>query len=290
VGRLSGISRRRFLKLVGFGAASTLLGGAVYTRGVEPELVEITDLELELPRLPGEFDGYRIVQLSDLHADSWMTPERLAETLRPVRELSPDLIAVTGDFVSRSVEVSEVAAGLAAALRLLAAPDGMFAVLGNHDHWQHPPDTLRRVLRASGVIELPNAHHTLRRAGTELHLVGIDDYMEGYDRLDVVLEDLPATGAAILLAHEPDFADLSAPTGRFDLQLSGHSHGGQIRLPALGAPVLPPYGEKYPAGLYRVGDMLQYTNRGLGMIPPRVRLNCRPEITTLTLRSPHAHR
>jgi predicted MPP superfamily phosphohydrolase len=88
----------------------------------------------------------------------------------------------------------------------------------------------------------------------------------------------------VLLAHEPDFADTSAATGRFALQISGHSHGGQVRLPFMRL-VLPQLGEKYPMGLYQVGGMYQYTNRGLGMVSPRVRFNCRPEITILTLQA-----
>ena len=98
-----------------------------------------------------------------------------------------------------------------------------------------------------------------------------------------MLARLPRTGAALLLAHEPDFADITPPPGRFDLQLSGHSHGGQVVIPFLGPPTLPEIGEKYPSGRYQVGGMIQYTNRGVGMVRPHVRLNCRPEITLLTL-------
>ncbi|MBZ0286049.1 MAG: metallophosphoesterase, partial [Anaerolineae bacterium] len=88
------------------------------------------------------------------------------------------------------------------------------------------------------------------------------------------------------LAHEPDYADISAATGRFDLQISGHSHGGQVVIPFIGPPVVPPYSKKYPLGRYQVGTMIQYTNRGVGMISPAVRFNCRPEITVFTLRTP----
>jgi predicted MPP superfamily phosphohydrolase len=107
----------------------------------------------------------------------------------------------------------------------------------------------------------------------------------GQNRIEKVLEKLPEQGCAILMVHEPDFADESAATGRFDLQISGHSHGGQVNLPLLGAPVLPRFGRKYPQGLYQVGSMYQYTNRGVGMTPPYIRINCRPEITVFTLES-----
>lgn len=278
-------SRRAFLRLAGLGAAGAVLGGAVYTRGVEPERLEVTRLTLELPRLAPEFDGYCIVQVSDLHVDSWMTPERLAESFETVNDQAADLVAVTGDFATQRVEVHPIHSALAATLGSLAAPDGVFAVLGNHDHWTVPTD-LRRLLAGSGVVELPNTYHTLRRGEAQLHLAGIDDYMEGHDRLDLVLEELPEAGAAVLLAHEPDFAEISAPTGRFDLQLSGHTHGGQVRIPGAGATVLPPYGELYPMGHYRPAGMHLYTNRGLGMTAPRIRFNCRPEVTVITLRAP----
>jgi predicted MPP superfamily phosphohydrolase len=127
--------------------------------------------------------------------------------------------------------------------------------------------------------------HTLERGGSLLHIAGVDDVWERQDRLDLVLDRLPAEGGAILLAHEPDFADTSAATGRFDLQISGHSHGGQVIAPFAGPLRLPHLGRKYPLGLYRVGDMLQYTNRGVGMVYPYVRFNCRPEITLFTLRA-----
>jgi len=103
-------------------------------------------------------------------------------------------------------------------------------------------------------------------------------------RLDEVIAHLEENSAAILLVHEPDFADESAATGKFDLQISGHTHGGQIVIPFLGPPVLPPSGRKYPSGLYKVGDMLQYTNRGVGTDTVSVRINCPPEITIFVLK------
>lgn len=284
------LSRRAFLKTAGlstFGAAALGAGGVGYAYEVEPGWIEVTSLQLDLPRLPAEFDGYRILQVSDIHADEWMTPERLSEIVRLVNDQSPDLIAITGDFVTSEdfteVSASDAAPGLIEPLSRLKPRDSTVAVLGNHDHWTDP-ELVRRVVRESGITELSNAVHTIERKDAALHVAGVDDVMEQQDRLDLVLDRLPSSGAAVLLAHEPDFADTSAATGRFDLQLSGHSHGGQIRLPLLGAPVLPPLAREYPAGLYEVGEMVQYTNRGVGMIEPRVRFNCRPEITVLTLR------
>jgi predicted MPP superfamily phosphohydrolase len=142
---------------------------------------------------------------------------------------------------------------------------------------------LEMSLSDAGVEVLRNSVKTIRRGTSKLYIAAVDDVRQGMDRLDQVLEVLPENGAAILLAHEPDFADVSAATGRFDLQLSGHSHGGQIVLPWIGPPLLPEMGRKYPSGLYTVNDMLLYTNRGIGVTTVNARFNCRPEITHFTL-------
>jgi predicted MPP superfamily phosphohydrolase len=257
-------------------------GGAAYASKVEPGWVDVTSLSLELPRLASEFDGYRLVQISDIHMDDWMTRSRLAEVIELVNRQEPDLVAITGDFFT--LRPRGHGPDMTSALGELAARDAVVAVLGNHDHWEDPI-SVREVLGASGVIELSNTVHTLWREAAELYVAGVDCVWEHQDRLDLVLDALPDTGAAILLVHEPDFADVSAATGRFELQISGHSHGGQVIIPFRGPPILPRHAKKYPVGLYRIGDMLHYTNRGVGTVPPRLRFNCRPEITVFTLRA-----
>jgi uncharacterized protein len=265
--------------------AAALLGGLLYAREVETRRVEIKRLALTLPRLSPEFDGYRLVQIGDIHLDDWTRPERLIGVVEKVNEQRPDLVAITGDFASYSARELDTQR-LTDALRLLSARDGCVAVLGNHDYLTGV-ELVRRCISAGGVTELNNDVRTLKRGDAALHVAGIDDVMEGKSRLDVVLGKLPEnTGAAILLAHEPDFADVSAATGRFDLQLSGHSHGGQIGVPLLRRLVLPPFSQRYTSGLHEVGSMIQYTNRGLGFVHLRARFLCRPEITVLTLRSP----
>jgi predicted MPP superfamily phosphohydrolase len=280
-------SRREFLKLgLGslLGASALGLGGYEYASFIEPNWVEISHLKLTLPRLPVEFDGFRLVQISDIHQDRWMTPERIAHIVHTVNRLKPDCVTITGDFVTREVDIRYE--HMVASLSDLSAKEARLAVLGNHDHWSDP-DLVRQIIRHSGLTNISNSTLTLERGEARLHFAGVDDYWERQDDLDLVLQQLPESGCAILLAHEPDYADISAPTGRFDLQLSGHSHGGQVVIPFMGPPVLPSYGKKYPLGLYQVGEMLLYTNRGLGMIFPRVRFNCRPEITVFTLQAPH---
>jgi len=281
---------------LGFGAVlgGALVGGLLYAREVEPNWVVVERVTLTLPRLAPPFDGYRVVQISDIHADGWMTPERFGRVVDLVNEQEPDLVAITGDFVSCS---AEYVSGLYEPLGRLRAADGVVAVLGNHDYL-NDADAVREVLSSAGVADVSNAVRTLRRDDAALHLCGVDCVMYGYDRLDEVLEALEdvGPGCAVLLAHEPDFADKSAATGRFDLQLSGHSHGGQVRIPFLGAPLfvpplsrhpdVPPLARKYQSGLYKVKKMHQYTNRGLGTMSLRLRLYCRPEVTVFTFRSP----
>jgi predicted MPP superfamily phosphohydrolase len=267
-------------------AASALLGagGLLYAREVETRRVEVVGLTLTLPRLDREFDGFRIVQIGDFHLDDWTRPQRLDRIMDLVNGQRPDLVAIMGDFASYSARRLDTQL-LVGALRRLSARDGVLAILGNHDYLTDV-DLVRRCVREGGVTELLNDVRTLERGEARLHVAGIDDVMEGKSRLDLVLGRLPEEGAAILLAHEPDFADVAAATGRFDLQLSGHSHGGQVRLPLLTRIVLPPFSQRYPRGLHRVGGMALYTNRGLGTVHARMRFLCRPEITVLTLRSP----
>ncbi|HEY7419642.1 MAG TPA: metallophosphoesterase [Ktedonobacteraceae bacterium] len=286
------IKRRTLLKGAGIITAGTAVMGSgtfLYSSCVEPGWVEVTSTTVHLPRLDSAFAGYRIVQLSDIHVDeSWMDKGRLEAIVETTNEQKPDLILITGDFVT---QVGANIRDTLSALRGLKARGGIFGVLGNHDHWSDPV-VVRTYLESFGVQELNDKIYTLRRGAAMFHLVGVDDLWpnagdirpvwEHQGLLESLLESLPDQGAAILLVHEPDFADVAAATGRIDLQLSGHSHGGQIRLPFVGAPVVPPLGQKYVDGWYTIKSMQHYTSRGLGMLPPKVRFNCRPEIAVFT--------
>ncbi len=274
------ISRAKTGTLV---AGASLAAGLFYAWKIEPARVEVTSRSILLPRLDREFDGYRVALLSDIHMDGWMNLERIQGAIELLNEHKPDLVALAGDYVTDTVILDS--RELSKALSLIEAPDGVVAVLGNHDYLTDE-GIIRRLIHESGIVELSNDVCTVRRGESALHVAGVDDFRQRRARLDLVMEELPEEGAAILLAHEPDFADVSAPTGRFDLQLSGHSHGGQVRLPLLGPVVRPLYGLKYPDGLSHVDRMLLYTNRGLGMMKVHLRFNCRPEITLLTLLAP----
>jgi hypothetical protein len=190
------------------------------------------------------------------------------------------VIVITGDFVS-SLE-SDEAQIIETELTRLTAPLGVYGILGNHDWWNDRLVVIAAAQRA-GVRMLVNERQTLERAGEQLHLVGLDDYWQGRLNLAAAMDGLPADAPAILFEHEPDYADLAAHDPRFMLQLSGHSHGGQVRLPFVGPVVLPRYAQRYPVGLQRAGELWVYTNRGIGVTGIPVRFNCRPEVTLLTL-------
>jgi predicted MPP superfamily phosphohydrolase len=278
----------RLLKIMGLEAILFAIGGNYYMRDYEPSQVEVSQVSLTLPRLARSFSGFRVVQISDLHFGGWMNTERLTEIIRMVLAQSPDLVTITGDFVMGDDHMNQTVLGkldeLADVLKTLPTNVLTLGSLGNHDYWLDRASVMD-TLNKAGIKSLNNAVHTLTRGDDQLHIAGVDDVLERHAYLSWVLAQLPDEGCAVLLAHEPDFADVSARTGRFDLQLSGHSHGGQVVLPFIGPPILPSLAHKYPSGLYRVMDMYQYTNRGVGMTMPYVRFNCRPEITVFTLES-----
>src|SRR5260370_12823650 len=238
-------------------------GAAFYAQQIEPAWIDINTIPVQLPRLNPAFHGYRLVQISDLHTDNrWMTANRVAQIVNLVNEQKPDLIVIPGDFVTHMLPSSPKAL---APLRHLQARDGTFATLGNHDHWGHPAK-VRQLLQANDIYELNNAVHTIHRDNAAmLHIVGLDDLWpnphhtepvwQHAEMLKLLTQTIPTTGAAILLVHEPDFADVAAANGRFDLQLSGHSHGGQGRLPFYCALELPDLALKYPCVIYLTGAL-----------------------------------
>ena len=252
--------------------------GSIYVHKIEPNWLEVTQIEIKLPKLDRVFDGYRIVQITDLHAGDGIDRAQLERVVAAVNAQNPDLVVITGDHVSR---LPRQHVKLLDTLAKLHPRDRTLSVMGNHDVY-NDPTPIRTAIAQAGITLLENTIYTVKRDRATLHIAGVGDVFAKQAKLDRVLAQLPPTGAAIMLAHEPDFADDTAATGRFGLQLSGHSHGGQIRIPFYGG-YLPEYARKYPLGRYQVGDMIQYTSRGIGMIKIYGRFNCRPEISVFTL-------
>jgi uncharacterized protein len=242
---------------------------------------EVVKVEVKIRDLPIPFKGYRIVHISDIHYGQWISADRLKGAIGLINQQKPDIVAITGDFVSCSDKNIE---DVIPALKEIHARDATVAVLGNHDYWVGA-EKVRSILSQSRIIELSNDVFTVNREGFALYVAGVDSTTLDKNHLDKVLQKLPPNGPAILLVHEPDFADISAETKRFSLQLSGHSHGGQFVIPKLGTPLRVDGFKKYPLGRYQVGGMVQYTNRGLGTNAFRIRINCAPEITVIDLQS-----
>ncbi len=286
-------TRRKFLQL---GATGTLIGAlAVVGDGTilaanQPQLVSI---EVPLPRLPEAWDGFRIAQLADFHYDDYFSVIPLRKAVDMINPIQPDLVVLTGDFVTsparkltRSIAIRSAKAIEPCALLLaqLQAPSGILAVLGNHDVVADSAHIIA-VLQSYGISVLRNRCVPFERNGKRLWVSGVDDVLEGKADLALATRNIPPGEPVILLAHEPDWADYVALHHPVDLQLSGHSHGGQIRLPLIGPPYLPKLARKYPWGLRQIGPLTLYTNSGIGTIGVPMRLNCPPEVTLIVLRA-----
>lgn len=257
---------------------AAILAGYIFW--IEPNWIDVARHDLTVPSLPAEFEGYTIVQISDIHIDKREAGAYLRNAFKRINREKPDLIVITGDFVSSSS--SPYFDDLDGLLSTLSARDGVLAVLGNHDCWVGA-GMVRDILDQAGVKDLTNDIFWARRGDALLPIAGLDDGFSGFPDLEGVAEQIPEALSAVVLIHEPDWADTIAPTGHFFLQLSGHSHGGQIVLPGMRPFILPWLAQKYYSGFNQVGDMQVYTNRGLGANHFHMRFNCRPEIAVFTL-------
>jgi uncharacterized protein len=279
-------NRRSFIRLAAAAAVSAIAADSVL---LAPNLPRIVSKEVRLRRWPSQLDGFTIIQLSDFHYDPDFSVHPLKAAIGMVNDLHPDLIVLTGDFVTEPVlgGDDQRAAGraepCARLLRQMRSTHGLWAVLGNHD-CATDSDMVTSALLANQIQVLANHSVPIESNGARFWLTGVNDVLCGGANLTSALENVPQNEPAILLAHEPDYADY-VRRRPIDLQLSGHSHGGQVRLPLLPPLYLPALARKYPWGLYRIGSLMLYTNPGLGTIGIPARLNCPPEITLLTLRN-----
>jgi len=276
------ITRRGFLKAVGattLGLGISGLAGYGYVFYVEPRWLSIERIDVPIYGLPEAFDGFKIVCMSDFHLHPYTQIDFIERAISTANELAPDVVCLLGDYV---FEGADSIYELAPVLAELESTYGVFAVLGNHDLWTDAA-IVRSGLEAVGIRVLVNESVPLRREGDNLSLAGVADGWRGEPALSLALEGAPQGSPVIMMLHEPDFADHYARDGRVRLQLSGHTHGGQVRIPGLGGPFRPEYGRKYDDGLVEIEGMWLYTTRGIGVIGPPARFNCRPEITEITL-------
>jgi hypothetical protein len=248
--------------------------------------IAVQQIQLELPRLPPELDGLSIALLSDLHYTGHIGIEFYQEAIQQANALRADIVAVCGDIVD---EV-EFLAWIPTTLGRLSAPRGVYFVLGNHDMFTDEVPQVRRALTEAGLVDLGGRWLSLQIAGAEVILAGNE---LPWLKPAAPMETCPSRAAGqpqlrILLSHSPD----QLPWARrwdFDLMMAGHTHGGQFRLPVVG-PIFSPswHGVKYAGGTFYFRPTVMHVTRGISAELP-LRLNCRPELTKLILRSPKAN-
>jgi predicted MPP superfamily phosphohydrolase len=278
------LTRRQFLRLSGLAAA----GLGFYAGEIARHEIDIVQRTIVIPGLPEVFKGFRIAQVSDIHYKEFTETSFVKLVIHEVNALKADLVALTGDFVSygpverhRSIpwayECGELLTRIQCPMR--------YAVMGNHDCIVNEA-AATDALTTHGIPVLRNESIPIEREGKRIWLAGVTDSLEGSPKSDFA-KAFPKTARAdgepvILLAHEPDVAPEAAKY-HYDLMLSGHTHGGQIRIPFLPPIHLPPLGKDYIEGHFQVGPMQLYVNRGIGTVELPFRLNCPPEITVFTL-------
>lgn len=265
-------SRRQWL----IGSAGALLV-ASYPIFIERYLVQLNHYEIPVPNLPPPFIGYKIAQVTDTHLGLLVSPSFLRDVFSLTNDVDADLIVGTGDFVHHT---RKEVLGVWPLLKKLRAPDGVCAVLGNHDHWADARESLAQ-LEASG-FSVRHKTRVIERQGHRLLISGAGDHTEDRFGLHEQLDKAQEKDCRIVLAHNPDSADIKTQ-GRIDLMLSGHTHGGQVRIPGYGSPILPVNNKAYDEGLKRVRGSSLFISRGIGWAIAPVRFNCAPEIAVLTL-------
>ncbi len=260
--------------------------GAAGATGALPALAAASEdapqaerVTFDVPGLDPAHEGLRVAQLSDLHVGPRTPLALIRAAIEEANRFQPDLVLLTGDFVSRRREEIQ---GLRDHLGGLAAPT--VAVLGNHDVWVDPPGAAA-ALRSHGYEVLENAWTTVRLRGAPLTVVGVGDHLTRRDDVLAALRGLPAScPTPLVLAHGPRSAEKLAATDRPALCFSGHTHGGQVNLPLLTPLLLRSIQEPYARGLFRLGPVQLYVNRGVGMSGLPIRLNSPAEVTLATLR------
>lgn len=283
------ITRRGFLA-----AGACAVGGvALYSGEIARHWIDVTRSDATIPGLPQAFDGLRIAQVSDFHMDEFTEAFFVREVVNRVNILNPDVVFLTGDFVTSEFASRNFAlrAGwqCAGILNELTCRE-RYAVLGNHD-FMIGAKPISEALAANGITVLLNSYMPLERAGGRVWLAGLADPVQGGADPEVTLPaaicNIPKE-PIILLCHAPDYVDrlLTLASGQaVSLMLCGHTHGGQIRLPLIGPMVLPELGRKYVEGWFRFGQLQLHVNRGIGAVGVPFRLNCPPEISLITLHS-----
>ncbi|HTG94328.1 MAG TPA: metallophosphoesterase [Pyrinomonadaceae bacterium] len=244
----------------------------------EPYMLTIEHQPIYLGRLPKKFDGFRIVQLSDVHHGPFSSKEQIERAVDTANRLKPDLIALTGDYISKERHYAPACAEMLGKLR---ARHGVYAVLGNHDHWTDAK-LITDLFRSEGITVLVNQGMHFEHKGASFWLAGVDDTMVGLEDISLAMAGARQDEMKLLLAHNPIVLRRAARAG-VDLVLSGHTHGGQVALRSeRGASGRPR--RRLLKGLGRQGNTQIYVTRGLGTVILPIRYGCPPEVSLLELR------
>lgn len=273
------LSRRQFLQSLTAATFTLGPGTAAYSAGWERLHPILKPSQLPCPHLKESQRGIKILHLSDLHVDDWTPTIALERAVQLSHQAQPDLIVLTGDFITSRADKLLSAAN---ALASLEAPLGIFACLGNHDVW-HGSRRIASDLQQLGIRTLINESIRLQAPGGPLWITGLDSAWAGRPDLQSALRHWNSTEPNIILLHEPDAADRLAAKNLAAVQLAGHTHGGQVRAPFFGAIETPHLGHKYILGYNRVGDIHLHVNPGLGTMTVPFRFLCRPELTLHSL-------
>jgi len=271
--------RRRFLKYTLAGLSSGLV--ASYPVFIERYLIQVNTYEITVPHLPEEFDGFTLVQLTDLHYGFLVPLKLINYVVEKANSIPSDVIICTGDYIherNSTVQIDRVWP----VLSKLKALFGVYSIMGNHDHWASTNRSLYW-LNKSGQ-NLRYKVKSFERSGKRVWLGGAGEIWSEEHGIDRIFRDVPAEDCKIVLAHNPDTADKNFET-RIDLMISGHTHGGQVNIPFLGTPILPVQNKRYSSGIIKSDKTTLFISRGIGWAIIPVRFNCYPEIAVVKLRS-----
>jgi predicted MPP superfamily phosphohydrolase len=273
------LTRRNFLRLMAAGAA----GAFADALWIEPGWLTVTRCDVPCRCLPAGLDGLRIGLLGDLHFEPDRDVALIEAAIARVNAEKLDLILLAGDYVTSS---SSVLVPLVRILGKARASHGVFAVMGNHDGWHAGRALTRRIFEQSGISFLINQNSHLQIGGEKLALAGTDFVWLGKPDPHATLKGIARDTPVLALVHEPDYFDEMTACRDIMLQVSGHTHGGQCRVPVAGyAPAKVKYGERYIYGHHAIGNSNLFVTRGIGTSGLRVRFACPPELAILTLRA-----
>lgn len=269
------MKRRRFLALAASAAAGLAAGTVACAQGQDTWALQVTRWRVPIPDLPRSLHGLTVAHLSDFHVGPEVPAGFVSRALHLTMQHKPDLIALTGDYISHDWRnLARIQRDLAA----LSAPLGVYACLGNHDSFCDRARFIRAGLRDAGISVLSNTAEPLR-GHERAWVVGLDDPCTDHHDFDRALKHVPPGAFCLMLAHTPEVVASAEQLG-VQLLLTGHTHGGQVNLPLIGPPVVP---TRYAWGLFARGVTRLIVNRGIGVVSPAVRFRCPPEVVLLTL-------